>query len=418
MADAPDLSMSKEDQTRLGLVAGTAFSPGAPVRHADVFAGRKAQIRRVIDAISQHGKSVLIYGERGVGKTSLANVIDEIYLSIAKARVFVPHIACDSEDTFHQIWTKVIAEKDRTHSTARLPENASAAIDAIVDSAAGAITPHHVKLIADEVTRTHLMIPIIDEFDRIKDPYAIALFTDTVKYLSDHTQNTTLIIVGVGDTIDDLIKEHQSVERALEQVLMPRMSAQESREILTQGEAATRVRFSENAARLIVSLAQGLPHYTHVLGLNSTRVAIDAASWTVRDEHVEEATTAAIEGSLQSLKRAHHTATTSPRADNLFRQVLLACALARTDDLGYFAAADVRDPLTRIMGKPYDIPNYSQHLKLFCEPERGAMLQRTGPKNRTRFRFSNPLIQPFIVMMGLRDGNITKDDVLRTASAN
>jgi replication-associated recombination protein RarA len=104
--------MSREDQTRVGIIAGTAFSPGAPVRDKDVFAGRTQQIRRVIDAISQHGKSVLIYGERGVGKTSLANVVDEFFLSVANARIFAPHIACDTEDSFHKIWHKVIAEKN------------------------------------------------------------------------------------------------------------------------------------------------------------------------------------------------------------------------------------------------------------------------------------------------------------------
>ena len=411
MVTPGEREMDKEEQNRIGLIAGRAFTPGSSIKERDVFSGRTSQIRRVIDAITQEGKSALIYGERGVGKTSLANVIDDFYLSVANARIFAPHIACDSEDSFHDIWMKVVGEKDRKRPSVGLSEQVSTEVDEIIHAAGGKLTPHDIRSIADVIAQTHLFIPIIDEFDRLKDPYAIALFTDTIKYISDHTQNTTLILVGVGDTVDDLISEHRSVERALEQVLMPRMTAKESAMILAKGSDTTGVKFSDDAAALIVSLAKGLPHYTHLLGLHATRAAVDQGSWLVLDRHVEAATESSIVGSQQSLRRAYHTATTSPRPDNLFKQVLLACALSETDELGYFAAADVRSPMSKIMGKPYDIPSYSQHLKQFCTEDRGQVLQKIGPDRKTRFRFNNPLLQPFVVLNGIKDGFIAKEDV-------
>jgi len=36
--------MTAEDKARVGLLAGRAFSPSAPVRERDVFAGRREQI--------------------------------------------------------------------------------------------------------------------------------------------------------------------------------------------------------------------------------------------------------------------------------------------------------------------------------------------------------------------------------------
>ena len=65
---------------------------------------------------------------------------------------------------------------------------------------------------------------------------------------------------------------------------------------------------------------------------------------------------------------AYHSATFSTR-ETLYRQVLLACALAPGDDLRYFASADVRAPLSMIMGRPYDIPAFSQHLNELSDPE-------------------------------------------------
>lgn len=51
----------------------TVFSPGAPIDEGELFAGRPDQIRELIDAGSQRGQHAIVFGERGVGKTSLAN---------------------------------------------------------------------------------------------------------------------------------------------------------------------------------------------------------------------------------------------------------------------------------------------------------------------------------------------------------
>src|SRR2546422_2375002 len=42
----------------------------------------------------------------------------------------------------------------------------------------------------------------------------------------------------------------------------------------------------------------------------------------------------------QSIRSVYHTATRSPRRENLYAKVLLACALAPTDDLGYFRSEE------------------------------------------------------------------------------
>lgn len=74
--------------------------------------------------------------------------------------------------------------------------------------------------------------------------------------------------------------------------------------------------------------------------------------------------------------------------------------------MGYFSAVDVRQQLTEIMGKRYEIPAFSQHLNAFCESTRGPVLQRVGTTRRYRFRFVNPLMQPFVIMDGLKKGLI------------
>ena len=80
-------SMSKDEWEALDFTASRVFSPAAPIREKDVFAGRRDEIRAAIDAINQAGQHAAIYGERGVGKTSLANVIHEFIVSTGQTKV-------------------------------------------------------------------------------------------------------------------------------------------------------------------------------------------------------------------------------------------------------------------------------------------------------------------------------------------
>jgi hypothetical protein len=191
------------------------------------------------------------------------------------------------------------------------------------------------------------------------------------------------------------------------------MSREELMQIVTTGVTALGMTVESEANQYLATLSQGLPHYTHLLGLHATRQAIDAGGKVVKSKHVDAAIHKAIEGAQQTLQRAYHKATISPRSDNLYTQVLLACALATTDQLGYFAAADVREPMSKIMGKRYEIAAFSRHLADFCAQDRGPVLERTGVPRRYRFRFRNPLLQPFVIMQGLADKLIDRNDLRR-----
>ena len=84
--------------------------------------------------------------------------------------------------------------------------------------------------------------------------------------------------------------------------------------------------------------------------------------------------------------------------------MLLACALAPADELGFFAASDVREPLSSVMNRKYEIPAFARHLDRLASPERGFILEKSGVPHNYRFRFANPLFQPFVLMKGVGDG--------------
>jgi hypothetical protein len=101
----------------------------------------------------------------------------------------------------------------------------------------------------------------------------------------------------------------------------------------------------------------------------------------------------------------------------LFADVLLSCALARSDDMGTFAAQDVRAPMKVVTGKPYEIPAFAQHLNEFSEIKRGNILKKQGQNRRFRYRFTNPLMPPFVIMKGFSDKKVTTEVLKQLADS-
>ncbi|HEJ3555934.1 TPA: ATP-binding protein [Pseudomonas aeruginosa] len=385
------------------------FTPTTPVDESSLFSGRQQQLGRVVEAVAQKGQHVVIYGERGVGKTSLSNVLGQ-FLSGQSSVVIAPRATADSGDSFSSLWRKVFSEITITNNKQTIGFTADKLFSqqTLSDQIQGEITPDVVRRILSQVGTQSLLIPIVDEFDRLDISVTTAI-ADTVKMLSDHAVPATIVLVGVADSVDQLIKEHASVERALVQVPMPRMSGQEIRGIIVNGLARLGMTATEDALEHVVLLSQGLPHYTHLLGLNGTLNAVEEDSTEVTAQHIEKAVIKSVETTQSSIRSAYSKATSSNRAENLYGHVLLACAMTEPDELGFFAPGAVREPMSILMGKQYDIPSFARHLYDFTEEEKGPILERIGTERKYRYRFKNPLIQPYVIMKGLADGKISRE---------
>ena len=386
------------------------FTPAIPISESTLFAGRAGQLRKAIQAIHQRGQHVVVYGERGVGKTSLANVLSSQLVDRSGANAIGPSVNCDASASFSSLWTNVLAKAkmlamdraarfDRAFRT-KIPTSAYA-----FPSGAD-ITPAAVCERLTQLGRGQLLLVIFDEFDRLTDQTTHRAMADTIKALSDHAIPATVVIVGVADTVNDLIAEHASIDRALVQIPMPRMDLKELYELLRNGMRKLRMDLEPKARRRIAELSQGLPPYTHRLALHATTAAMRKHRLVVTERDVEHAIRETVENAQESLRDNYRKAISSPQTGNLFGQVLLACARAETDAFGYFAAADVREPMSKIMGRRYEIQSFARHLSSFCQPARGNVLRKEGEKHRYRYRFNDPLMQPFVIMKGIIEGMV------------
>jgi Cdc6-like AAA superfamily ATPase len=267
------------------------------------------------------------------------------------------------------------------------------------------VTPDAVRSILQK--RDRLLI-IIDEVDRIKDKNTTTLLADTIKSLSDHSVDVTLVLVGVAESVDSLIAEHESVQRALIQVQMPRMLHEELDAIVEHGLRAVGLTIEPNAKQRIIKLSQGLPHYTHLLAMHSAQSAIAMDRTHINIDDTNQALGKALRHAQESIGHDFHRATTSSR-ETRYPQVLLACALATTDPHGYFTAGDVTTPLGVITGKACDTSSFSQHLNGLCEERRGTALQRIGAPRAYKYKFRNAILRPYVIMKGLESVLISEE---------
>src|SRR5579859_7224886 len=103
MKKVPDTRpQTDEDWQRRVYEVLDAFTPGAPIDELDLLAGRFSQIDRMIETVMQRGQHAILYGERGVGKSSLANTFATKILKGARSLNFIP-INCHPTDDFSAV---------------------------------------------------------------------------------------------------------------------------------------------------------------------------------------------------------------------------------------------------------------------------------------------------------------------------
>ena len=156
------------DRPRLMTRIKVLFSPATPIHKAQHFSGRAVQVQHLIDAILEQGRHAILFGERGVGKTSLTNVFNEI-IGSDEVDLFPIRKQTSPGDTFTQLWRKVFRdikiEKKRDEMYGREEVDRYSAAD-LYD---GEIEPDDV---IRELTRANTKkwpVIIFDEFDKLEN---------------------------------------------------------------------------------------------------------------------------------------------------------------------------------------------------------------------------------------------------------
>jgi hypothetical protein len=188
------------------------------------------------------------------------------------------------------------------------------------------------------------------------------------------------------------------------------MPAQEINDIITTRVRGLRMRISDDAVWRIVLFSAGLPFYAHSLGKYAALAAVKQNDLSISEDMVTAAMSGCMDDVDYSVVRSFTKATEFIyRKKNIFKEVLAACALAEQNNLGEFPAVAVEAPLSAILGDHAKVSSFAFHLNEMCQEPRGGVFQKTGERRTYLYRFTEPAMQPYIIMQCLQDGTITPD---------
>jgi hypothetical protein len=283
-------------------------------------------------ALIGEGTNIAVVGNRGIGKTSLArqiakiaagdnSLLDRLELAHDRPLDFLTvYLACGKtlqgiDDLLERLLTTSSCLGDWIYDIPKAKkeiESFSPELSAKVFGVGGtlggtkaaetqsspAIGSHAIDTvftnvchaIATEGIASDGVLIVIDEFDQVRDPTGMA---GLLKSLATNVPKVKFCLVGVARDIQTLMKEHESTDRlfAGSIVNLPPMSDDELSEIVRIAETSIgdAIRFSEDAGRRLVRLAQGHPYMVHLVGKYALRGAFQNAAAEIAENAIDDA---------------------------------------------------------------------------------------------------------------------------------
>jgi uncharacterized protein len=299
------------------------LSPTTPIRTAEYLRGREKKLEDIRRALVQPGRHIFVFGDRGVGKTSLAQTAAYEHQSATNEPIL---LGCDASSTFlriaHELAARLldldptlVKQTVNTRGSAGWGPLASAERQRSVDR--GQVPePKSVNdavAIVSHAARQHSKQPVvvIDEFERMNDADERMLFADFIKQAGDQSIPLKLIFCGVGSALDELLDAHHSCYRYLVAVELERLAVQPRLDIIDTAAEAIGVRVEDTSRYRIAVVSDGFPHYVHLITekllweVFEDRIAINRSS----PAHYLRAIKAAVQDIEPKLRSSYEKAT-------------------------------------------------------------------------------------------------------------
>ncbi|OPX78954.1 MAG: Archaeal ATPase [Methanosaeta sp. PtaB.Bin087] len=388
------------------------FTPNKPINDIEFLAGRTNELARLVQQFNTPGQHSLLYGERGVGKSSLANVFYVLMRIKYVGQMHFWKVSCDSSTTFEDILREplkqfgvdiTIQQVDST-DTKGAAARAKAKFSSILAgaSAEGELNAKKETLVVREgpskhvnpsfAARTlgsHPALLIIDEADRLAYSIDKQRLAEFIKQLSDTDSKFKVLIVGVAEIGGELIENHESISRCLGEIKLDRMTNDELKLIIINGAEELRLYFDEKLINKIVQLSGRYPHFTHLLALKCAENAVAEGYTRIGMDHLAMAIRSAVNEYEGALKRTYDRAVLSFSTD-MYRVILVSAAcLDKTE----FSAEDLRNEIQKQIGSPILQQSLNNYLKKLVSANDSTIFRRVA---KGIYRFNDPRMPSYI----------------------
>lgn len=271
--------MIEPAQPRLSrqLNASEGFTPTQPRKTRSMFTGRQSELDLIVQGLTEDRAHIVLYSERGRGKTSLANVVVE---TLRRSGLIVVRTQCDSGSSFDSVMRGLLGDLPATFLKTPPAEGEDAGCVSAFPKAA--LRPDDVIAVLPKL-RTRMLICVIDEFDRMPEMSSRTMFADTIKQASDRGVRLLFMVIGVADSLEQLIGQHPSIQRNILAVPLPLMSDDNISALVETGARAAELSIPSALVAKVRAISRGMPYIAHLLGLRIAQATGQRGSRTVNE---------------------------------------------------------------------------------------------------------------------------------------
>lgn len=249
--------------------------PTGPVVSMDLLFGREKHVADLEMALYATGRHAFIYGDRGVGKSSLAQSL-AFKLQEENDPILV---GCEPTSTFSSVMRDILyrgaPEGKKIESegwgfgfnvtgiggvnASRNQKHANEKLD--IDTVSSAVRA------LQYLEKVHSVKPfiVIDEFDQISSDEERSKFGALIKQLGDQACNVRIIFTGIGDSLVTLIGGHKSSERQIHQVRLENLPWNGRFSIIDNAFGEFGLEVEDTVRFKIAGLSDGFPSYIHLI---------------------------------------------------------------------------------------------------------------------------------------------------------
>ena len=390
------------------------FTPHIPVDEISNFFGREDEVSRFVSLVNSPGQHILLYGDRGVGKTSLAVTTCKLILQkLQRGHLFEKK--CDSGDTFPSILAEPLSrvgvnlslkEKVNSHNEgmgagisagfakADLGSKREVKVTSLSDA-----KPDSPSWVADKIRGLSGLF-LIDEADAIQSQDDKKKLAELVKCLSDYNSKFKVVIVGIANTGTELVAGHPSVQRCLKEVGLERMSEDDVRKIILNGMNKVSLRIPDEVVEKIVEISAGFPHFTHLICLKLAETAITNREHHLNSNMLHDGLQDAVRDSQGRLRHMYEESLRSIKNQKEYKLLLLAASYCNTPE---FRSAELREKMSQLFNVELDSAGLSRRLTKLTKGEDETILTKPA---KGCFQFTDPRMPCFIKMALSEEGKV------------
>lgn len=282
------MTIAGHDEESLIALLNRLLSPSDPIRSAEFLLGREGNLREIRRHLATKGRHVFIFGDRGVGKTSLAQTAAVAFHPSDSEPILVAGAEGETFETIVSTIARRVHAKNRQSGSTEIQGKLSLPIISMamkqtidsgqapnIDSLNDAID----ALAYVSSCYSGIPVVVIDEFDRIKDSADKKKFAELIKQISDQEINIKLIFCGIGDSMHNLLGAHYSTGRAITPIELPRLDHDSLIEIVTNAVEGVGLIVDNETSSRIAILSDGFPYFAHLV--------TEKMIWRAFDDHVQ-----------------------------------------------------------------------------------------------------------------------------------